>query len=87
MTCALFLLEQPSAGTSPYTSNMKFGNRKVTSALWVIALCVVGLAFGVTSVAGWTILAGLALLPLIFVPWMWSDPRQTMSESIQQARR
>lgn len=50
------------------------------SALWVIAMGAVGLAFGVTSGAGWTILAGLALLLPIFVLWVWSAPRQTRSE-------
>ena len=66
---------------------MKFDIRTVTSALWVTTMCAVGLAAGVTSAAGWTILAGAALLLPIFVLRVWSGPPQTISESIHEARR
>ncbi len=66
---------------------MRFDNRKVTSALWVTTMCAAGLAAGVTSAAGWTILASAALLLPIFVLPVWSGPPQTISESIQEARR
>jgi hypothetical protein len=66
---------------------MRFDNMKVVAALWVVAMCAVGLAFGVTSVAGWIILAGLAVMPPIFVLGVWSEPAKTMSESIHEARR
>jgi hypothetical protein len=50
-------------------------------------MCAVGFAAGVTSAAGWTILAGLALMPPVFVLQVWGDPPQTLSQSIHEARR
>jgi hypothetical protein len=48
---------------------------------------VAGLVSGVTSPSGWTVLTALALLPAGAMLTLWHDPAQTMSESIQQARR
>ena len=60
---------------------------KVTFAVSLLAMCAVGFGAGVTSVGAWTVLIGLALLPPIFMMRVWSDPPQTMFESIQEARR
>ena len=57
------------------------------AALWVLAMGAVGLVFGVASGAGWTILAGLALMPPIFVLRVWRGPEQTISQKIAAARR
>ena len=61
--------------------------REAVAVAWVFALCAVGFAAGVTSMASWVALAGLALLSLVILQRFWRDPAQTMSESIQQARR
>ena len=54
---------------------------------WVLAMCLAGFAANVTSVPGWIVLMSLTFLPPIFILRLWNDPPQTMSETIQQARR
>lgn len=66
---------------------MKLEYPKVTFALWLVAMCALGFAVDASSVAGWTVVVGLGLLPLIITLPLWSDPPQSMSESIQEARR
>jgi Cu/Ag efflux pump CusA len=67
---------------------MQFENKKVTFAtVWVVAMVALGFAANVTSLSGWTILAGLAALPPIVMLRFWSEPAQSMSESIREARR
>jgi hypothetical protein len=39
------------------------------------------------SFSGWAVLTGVAVVPPLVMMWRWNDPRQTMSESIQDARR
>ena len=66
---------------------MKLEHIKLTlAAVWVLAMFVVAYAAGVSSVSGRAVLVGLTLLPPL-VMWWWKDTRQTMSESINQARR
>lgn len=60
---------------------------KLTFAAWLLALCAVGLAAEMTSVLGWTVLAGLAVLPPLVMLRLWSGPPESMSESIREARR
>ena len=61
---------------------------KVTlAAVWVLAMCAGGFVVGVTSGAGWTILAALAVLPALALLRLWTDPPPTMSDSIQKALR
>jgi hypothetical protein len=66
---------------------MKLENTKVGLAGWLLAIGAVGLAADVTSVWGWTALAGLALLPPVFMLRVWNDAPQSMTESIREARR
>jgi hypothetical protein len=66
---------------------MKLEYTKVGFAGWLLAMGAIGLAADVTSVPGWTALAGLALLPPAFMLRLWNDAPQTMSESIREARR
>jgi hypothetical protein len=66
---------------------MRFDYTKATFAVWFLTVCALGFAVDVKSVAGWTILLGLALLPPMFTWWLWSEPQETMSETIQKARR
>ena len=55
--------------------------------LWVSAALIAGIGGNVDSGASWTVLAGLAIMPPIVMMWRWNAPPQTMSESIQEARR
>jgi hypothetical protein len=71
-----------------YSSDMQLLSIKVGVAiLWVLAVCVAGIALNANSLSGWTVLAGVAVLPPIVMMWRWNDPPQSMSESIQEARR
>lgn len=58
----------------------------VLAAMWLLGVCTVGFVANVTSIAGWTILAGLALLPPAML-WFWRDRRPHASERIQPALR
>ncbi len=55
--------------------------------LWVAAVSIAGIAGNVRSLSGWAVLAGLAILPPLFMLWWWNDPRPTMSETIREALR
>jgi hypothetical protein len=55
--------------------------------LWVLSAFIIGIAGNVDSFLGWAVLTGVAVVPPLVVIWRWNDPRQTMSESIQHARR
>jgi hypothetical protein len=59
--------------------------RVTVAALWVSAVCAAGIAGNVNSLSGWTVLAGLAIVPPLVMMWRWHNPRQSMSESIQEA--
>jgi hypothetical protein len=52
-------------------------------------MCAVGLAIGVGSLSGWSVLAGLALLPPLVIARLWKDnpTMSAMSESIHEALR
>lgn len=56
-------------------------------AAWVIAVCVMALAIGTTSLQGWVIVAFIAAVPPLVVRSFWRAPEQTISESIHEARR
>jgi ABC-type nickel/cobalt efflux system permease component RcnA len=57
------------------------------AAVWVLATLAVAYASNVTSVSGWVALASLALLPPIAAWRLWRHPRQSISQSIHEARR
>jgi hypothetical protein len=61
--------------------------RAVVATVWVSVALLAGLAGSVRSISGWGLLAGVALLPPVVMMWRWHTPLQTMSESIQEARR
>jgi Flp pilus assembly protein TadB len=61
--------------------------KAVIGMLWVSTVSVVGIAGNLNSVASWIVLAVVAIVPPLVVMWRWNDPRQTMSESIQEALR
>jgi hypothetical protein len=61
--------------------------REGVAAVWVLTLFMVGLAVGITSVTGWITLAAVALISLVILQRLWRAPEQTLSESINKARR
>jgi hypothetical protein len=61
--------------------------KAVIGMLWVSTVSVVGIAGNLNSVTSWIVLAVVAIVPPLVVMWRWNDPRQTMSESIQEALR
>ena len=72
--------------TGLYTFYMKLESIKATVAtVWVSAVCISGIAANLKSLSGWTVLAGVAVLPPVVMMWQWNNPRQTISESIQEA--
>jgi uncharacterized membrane protein YhdT len=54
---------------------------------WVIAVFVAALAIGITSVPHWIVVASIAVVPPFVVRSFWRTPEQTISESINDARR
>jgi hypothetical protein len=66
---------------------MRTNYMKSLSAAWIVGVGTVALAANVTTPASWALAAGIALaLPAIMFR-LWRAPAQTMSESIQEARR
>jgi hypothetical protein len=61
--------------------------KAIFAMLWVAAVSIAGIAGNVRSLSGWAVLAGLAILPPLFMLWWWNDPRPTMSETIREALR
>jgi hypothetical protein len=58
------------------------------SAAWVLIATVIAIALAVDM--SWTkglMLAGFGLLPPLAILLLWNDPAQTISESINDARR
>jgi len=56
-------------------------------SVWVLGTFVAANAIGISTVSGRAALVGVTLLPPIVMWRLWNEPRQTMSESIDQARR
>lgn len=61
--------------------------KAIIAMLWVPTVTVVGIAGNLNSVTSWIVLAVVAVVPPLVVMWRWNDPRQTMSESIQEVLR
>ncbi len=73
---------------TPYSSGMQLVSLKaVLATVWVSAAVVAGIAGNLSSVTSWTLLAGIAVIPPRVIMWRWNAPPQTVSESLQQARR
>ncbi len=66
---------------------MKVDYTKIAAAaIWVLAVCAAGVTCGTSSLIGWTVLAGLALLPPLIVQGLWKDD-PSLSESIHEVLR
>jgi len=61
--------------------------KAIIAMLWISMVLILGIALNMHSFSSWNVLAGVAIVPLLVMMWRWNDPRQTMSESIQEARR
>lgn len=60
--------------------------KMTVSAAWVVAVLAVAMVVGVSGVV-MAAAAAFALLPPLALLLFWNDPAQTMSESINKARR
>lgn len=56
-------------------------------AAWVVAASVLGYVSGTTSVAGWTGVAVLSLVPPAVMAQFWSEPSPSTSEAIRDVLR
>jgi hypothetical protein len=54
---------------------------------WILAIGVLGYVLGTTSLAGWTVLAVVSVIPPVVVMRLWRAPSQSMSESIREVIR
>ena len=61
--------------------------KAIIAMRWVSTVSVVGIAGNLNSVTSWIVLAVVAIVPPLVVMWQWNDPRQTMSETIQEVLR
>jgi hypothetical protein len=80
--------ETAGASRSPYTQSMQTDHLK--SALmvtWILTVGILGYLSGTTSLAAWTALGIVSLTFPIVMMKLWRVPAQSMSESIQEARR
>ena len=57
------------------------------AAAWMLVILIVGLVLKTTSGEGLLLLAAFGLLPPLAMWRLWTEPVQTMSESIQSGRR
>ncbi len=60
--------------------------KSAAAAFWVLAMFAIGVALGTTTVIGWVVLAGLALLPPLVIQRLWKDD-PSLSESIHEVLR
>jgi len=59
----------------------------IIATLWMSAVSIAGIALKLDSFSSWTVLAAAAVVPPLVMVWRWNDPRQTLSETIQDALR
>jgi hypothetical protein len=80
---------QPAAaGSRTVRNNMELEHTKpAIAAAWIVAAGVAGFVANITSVTAWVVLAALGFGPPLIMLLLWRNPPQTISESIQEARR
>lgn len=72
----------------PYTGAMQSDSTKtMLLALWVLTVVGSGLASGVTAITHWFALGSLAFVPAVVARSLWRAPTETLSESINAARK
>ena len=71
-----------------FSQNLRSENLKsLLLAAWVVVVCLVAMALGVTSVTHWVVAMFVAIVPATVARSLWRVPEPTMSESIRSARR
>ena len=61
--------------------------KAVLATAWVSVVLLAGIVGNLDMLSNWPVLVGVAFLPPVFIMWPWNDPGQTLSESMQEARR
>ena len=61
--------------------------KAILATVWISAVLLAGVAGHPDSVPRWALLVGFAVFPPIVMVWRLNFPAQTISESIQTARR
>jgi len=61
--------------------------KKVAAGVWVIAAVVLGLFVREVTWQMWVAFIALSVLPPLALLLWWTEPPQTMSETINDARR
>lgn len=59
----------------------------IVVAAYLLSVAAGAIASGVTSVTGLIVITAIAVLPSGALLMLWNDPSQTLSETIQAARR
>ena len=59
----------------------------VVTGVWVISAVILGLFIRDVTWPMWAVFIALAVLPPLALLFWWTDPAQTMSETISEARR
>ncbi len=62
-------------------------NKTLLFIAWSIAVFLAAIVIGITSIANWVLVAFVAVVPPLLVRRFWRAPEQTISESINEARR
>ena len=62
-------------------------NKTLLFIAWSIAVFIAAFAIGIKSIPTWVLVAGVAFVPPLVVRSLWRAPEQTISESINEARR
>lgn len=80
--------EQRWLGGVCHTLNMKTDQLKAALiGTWILAVGVLAYISDPTSLAGWTVLAVVALTPPVVMMRLWRVPSQSTSESIREVLR
>ena len=79
---------QPTAPRIAYTDHMFPENNKTQLFVgWALVVCVAAAALGISSLSNWIVVASVGIVPPLVAQSFWRVPRQTISESIRDARR
>jgi hypothetical protein len=60
--------------------------KMIVAVVWVAAVIVVGMLLGVSAPGRLALLAAFCVLPPFGMMFLWSEPQETLSESIQGGR-
>lgn len=71
-----------------YACLMRFEYLKAAIvAAWIVGIGALAVFSNMTSIGGWILIAGLALLPPVVILRLWGPPAETISESIRDVKR